>query len=149
MSLPNLWERIKSKTKLNESSSDISFDEDGEVIKFPWIRKFFLTLLIIMVGLLGFGVGKMSNLNQNTPIKIEYSDLDNNQDTRNKTQTISNNQNPNTQTNANIVTVSSKGTRYYYSWCKNTISERNKVSFASAILAEKAGYTLATNCSPR
>ena len=73
-------------------------------------------------------------------------DFDKTQNTGTKSQMEPSVQNTN---NANAVTVSSKGTRYYYSWCKNTISEKNKVSFASAILAEKAGYTLATNCSPR
>lgn len=135
MSLQEYWGKIKPE-------GEIHFDEEGQPIKFPLIRKIWLTLLIILVGLLGFGLGKLSNLSQNEGITIEYQDLDESQSLKTENSKIENSV-------AETVTVSSKGTRYYYSWCKNTISEKNKVTFATALLAEKAGYTLATNCKPR
>lgn len=46
------------------------------------------------------------------------------------------------------VTASSKGTRYYYPGCSNTISAKNKISFATASMAEAAGYSLAATCKP-
>jgi hypothetical protein len=51
-----------------------------------------------------------------------------------------------TASSAGSVYASSKGTKYYYPNCKSTILEANKITFASALIAEKAGYTLATNC---
>lgn len=149
MSLQEYWQKIKSRARFKDSNENIHFDEEGEVIQFPLIRKIFLALLIILVGTLGFGLGKLSNLNQNEPIRIDYVNIDNNQETSNKIQTNSNSTNSQLQTTNSSVTASSKGTRYYYSWCKSTVSDKNKVSFASAILAEKAGYTLAANCQPK
>ncbi len=49
------------------------------------------------------------------------------------------------------IIASKSGIRYYFSWCGgvNRISEGNKIYFVSVEEAESAGYTLATNCSPR
>lgn len=152
MSLQEYWRKINPVKKLRlprDDGQEIHFDEEGLPIKFPLIRKIWLSVLIILVGLLGFGLGKLSNLSQNEGITIEYQNIDSQEETRDKIQTNSNPTNSQLQTTNSSVTVSSKGTRYYYPWCKNTISEKNKVTFATALLAEKAGYTLATNCKPR
>lgn len=149
MSLQEYWQKIKSRARFKDSDENIHFDEEGLPVRFPLIRKVFLALLIILIGVLSFGLGKLSNLNQSGEIKIDYVDIDNNQDTSNKIQTNLNSTNSQLQTTNSSVTASSKGTRYYYSWCKSTVSDKNKVSFASAILAEKAGYTLAANCQPK
>jgi hypothetical protein len=49
------------------------------------------------------------------------------------------------------IVASRSGTRYYFSWCSGAsrISEANKVWFSSVAEAEKAGYSLAINCSAR
>jgi hypothetical protein len=142
MSLQEYWQKINPVKELKlprgeGSQGSISFDENGVPIKFPLVRHVWLSLLIILVGLLGFGLGKLSNMNQSEPIQINMVDID------------SNSTNSQLQTTNSSVTASSKGTRYYYSWCNNTISNKNKVNFATPLLAEKAGYTLATNCQPR
>jgi len=47
------------------------------------------------------------------------------------------------------VVASKNGTKYYFSWCSgiSRISVANKVTFSSAKEAEKAGYTIAANCT--
>ena len=49
------------------------------------------------------------------------------------------------------VVASKKGTKYHYLSCPGAkaIKEENKVFFASAMLAEQAGLTLAGNCRSR
>lgn len=46
------------------------------------------------------------------------------------------------------VVASKSGERYHYSWCPGAgqIKEANRITFASAALAEAAGYTRAANC---
>lgn len=44
-------------------------------------------------------------------------------------------------------TASKNGTKYYPKGCPNRIKEENKIYFATPADAEKAGYSLAKNCS--
>ena len=55
---------------------------------------------------------------------------------------------PVTATSSGEVVASKSGTKYYFLSCAGAdrISEVNKTRFASAQLAEHAGYTLAVNC---
>jgi hypothetical protein len=48
------------------------------------------------------------------------------------------------------VVASKSGTKYHYLWCSGAqrISEQNKIVFDNKDLAERAGYTLASNCNP-
>lgn len=43
--------------------------------------------------------------------------------------------------------ASKNGTKYYPKGCPNRIKEENKIYFATPADAEKAGYSLAKNCS--
>lgn len=111
-----------------------SFDKDGEVVRFSWVKRFFVSLVIILVGLLSFGIGRLSGqagqgssqpeiqISQGTPVASAGS-----------------------ATSGSIV-ASANGTKYYYPGCTNNISEKNKVFFTTAAEAEAAGYTLALNC---
>jgi len=49
-----------------------------------------------------------------------------------------------------VASKSSTGKKYHYIWCSGykTIKPANQIWFASAQLAESAGYTLAGNCKP-
>jgi len=121
------------------------FDNRGEVVKFPLVKRFFLSLVIILVALLAFGLGRLSGQGVHSGVSIDYDpNFLEASSTPERAQTA--------QTSAVIeatvgqVTASSKGTKYYYSTCKNTISAANKITFTSASEAEKAGYTLAANC---
>lgn len=52
---------------------------------------------------------------------------------------------------AAAIVASKKGTKYHFSWCPGakTISEANKIFFASVADAEKAGYSKAANCKDK
>src|SRR5262245_12530579 len=104
------------------------FDKDGEVVRFPWLKKLFLTLVIILVAFLAFVVGRLTG-HGGGDVVINTSAVE----------LVSE---PKTDS-PGAVFASSQGTRYYYSDCRNTISEKNKISFASSAMAEAAGYTLA------
>jgi hypothetical protein len=119
-----------------------SFDKEGEVVRFPSIQRYFLTILIILVALVSFGVGRLTG-EKGGEVSINYDPSLLEAPTQaasviGSTGVVS----------AGQVTASSQGTRYYLSHCKNTISEKNRVTFANAALAESAGYTLAATCKP-
>ncbi|MSR87820.1 MAG: hypothetical protein EXS69_01470 [Candidatus Zambryskibacteria bacterium] len=117
-------------------TEEVSFDEEGHIERFPWLKKLFLSLVIILVAGLSFGIGRLTGVGKSEPIQIEYN------------QEISNFQSP--ISNQASVYASSKGERYYYANCSglSRVSEANKVNFATAAIAEARGYTLASNCSP-
>ncbi len=121
----------------------VDFDKEGQVVRSSHIQKVFLTLLIILVALLSYGLGRLSTEANREPIKLEYG----------QTATVLNSKeilppNPILSSGGGVY-ASSKGKKYYYPWCKSTVSEANKVTFTSPSMAESAGYTLASNCSPR
>lgn len=116
------------------------FDKDGEVLKYPRLRPYFLTIIIILISLLSFGVGRLTG-DSREGVEINYDPKILSGESLTPTVKES--------TPSGSVTASSQGTRYYFSHCGNNISEKNKVTFATPLLAEKAGYTLALNCSPR
>jgi hypothetical protein len=139
----------------------VSFDNTGKAL--PKGRgketfgRVFLALVILLVGLLGFGVGKLSQSSTRPPVKIEYdpniiSAMSGTKDSAsviNATQATTSipiPANTTTEAQSGSVYASSKGTKYYYPNCKSAVSAANKVTFTSASLAEKAGYTLASGC---
>lgn len=130
------------------------FDKDGEAVRFPLLRRFYLALVVILVALLAFGIGRLSGQGSRTEgVSIEYdpSLLVGSSNPSAAAQAIpTGNSAAAIQASAPAqtgqVTASSKGTKYYYSTCKSTVSAANKITFTSASDAEKAGYTLAANC---
>jgi hypothetical protein len=96
-------------------------------------------IIIILVGLGSFGLGRLSKNGQNeqTGVNIEYPDqeanvirsLENNLDSKN-------------------FFASKKGSKYYSASCSagKTIKEENKIYFKDSFEAEKAGYELSDSC---
>ncbi|MFC1801955.1 hypothetical protein ACFLY7_00735 [Patescibacteria group bacterium] len=99
----------------------------------------FIILLIILVAIISFGLGKLSQIEQmRGELKIKYLEsgevgLDN---LSNKTKQLSQ------------LVASKKGSKYFLPWCSSaqTIKENNKVWFSSKEEAEGKGYTPAKNC---
>jgi hypothetical protein len=119
------------------------FDNRGEVEKHPSFKRYFLAMVIILVALLAFGVGRLTGSERpgvSIDIDKEFLAQDGQGGAGNTAIAGA---------SAGQVTASSQGTRYYYSHCGNSISEKNRVVFATASLAETAGYTLAKNCVPK
>lgn len=141
MSLHEILSKIKPQT----GPETISFNEDGEVEKGQFIKKFFLSLIIIMVASLSFGIGRLtSRSGGGEPVKIEYDPSL----SSGKAEAIKPVISPNSSPNSSYVTASSKGTKYYYENCSgiSRISEANKITFPSAMAAEASGYSLASGC---
>jgi hypothetical protein len=121
-------------------TEEFHFDNRGEVVRFPHLRKYFLTLVILLVAALAFGIGRLTG-EKGTGVSINYNP------TLLASPVVAVGPSPSpVAPSAGQVYASSKGSRYYYMNCKSTIVEKNKVTFASAIMAESAGYTLATGC---
>ncbi len=125
----------------------VSYDKDGHIERFPLFRKLFLSLIIILVALLSFGIGRLSVTGDREPIKIEYDP------------TLTESSTPSVSQTANVinaignteVVASKNSSKYHYPYCAGAkqIKEENKIVFASPSAAEASGFTLAANCSPR
>ncbi|OHA88971.1 MAG: hypothetical protein A3C70_00475 [Candidatus Zambryskibacteria bacterium RIFCSPHIGHO2_02_FULL_43_14] len=128
----------------------VSYDKDGHIERFPLFRKLFLSLVIILVALLSFGIGQLSVTGDREPIKIEYD-----QSLTEQTATVVNAVQavpaPRNSIQQSEVVVSKNSTKYHYSHCSGAkqIKEENKIIFATPTAAEAAGYTLAANCKPK
>lgn len=120
-----------------------------------------VSLIIILVGFLTYGVGKLTTLkSQNNEVKIIYPEGGAVKGV--STSTVPNNTKiqitPTTQAQKNIssqsedtssvVVASKSGTKYHYPWCSGAkrISPANLVTYASIDDARKAGLTPAANC---
>lgn len=134
----------------------VNFDKDGRIVSLrPW-RRLFVPLIVILVGLLGFGVGRLTEKSQESGIKIEYdpalSQLMNGgaPSTRATASAIESAKAVNTPGDQSVV-ASKNGTKYHYLHCAGAkqIKEENRISFNSAAEAEASGYTLALNCQER
>lgn len=132
----------------------VSFDNSGQMVRFSFVRKFFLALVIVLVALLAFGIGRLSVEGKREPVRIVNNSqfpISNLQSSSNETMSNENSLKIANSQIENLASVyaSSKGTKYYYSYCKSTVSEKNKVIFTTAKMAESAGYTLSATCKPR
>lgn len=120
--------------------------------------RFFITAVIILVGISAFGLGRLSKINsERRGISIEapsqttgVADVKNKEvdgvfeafNNKNRASVVSASQ------NSGQVVASKNGTKYYFPWCggvKN-ISEKNLIYFPSIQKARLAGYTPAANC---
>lgn len=124
-------------------TEEFHFDNRGEVVKYPWLRRYFLTSVILLVALLSFGVGRLTGEDRpGVAINLDQELIAEDNGVLEPIGSLGEG-----SLGLLSVTASSQGSRYYYSHCGNNISEKNLITFASANLAEAAGYTLAKNCS--
>src|SRR3989344_5292614 len=68
MSLQDIWEKIKPQSQVEV----VALNENGEIESFPLFRKLFLSITIILVVSLSFGIGRLSVVGKREPIRIEY-----------------------------------------------------------------------------
>lgn len=110
-----------------------------------------VSLIIVFVGFSSFGLGRYS-VQSGVPsdqVTFEYRNEDSQiskAPTTRKTDTTDLSDKT-TGSSAEVV-ASKNGTKYYLPWCGSAqkIAEKNKVFFASALEAERAGYEKASNC---
>lgn len=119
--------------------------------------EWFWFVMIALVGLLGFGLGRLSRLEEaRPPISIQ---------TETATPIVSalpSSKKPVSVAAVSVVApsapaqvspisaervyASKTGKRYYYSWCKSRVKEENKVWFGNADQAKAKGLTLGVGC---
>lgn len=105
-------------------------------------------LIIALVGVAGFGLGRLSALEKGrTPVEILSSQGGVSAASvgefggKNGEETVA-------QTSGGLLVGSKNSNKYHFPWCPGAqrISEANKVWFSSKEEAAKAGYTPASNC---
>ncbi len=109
-------------------------------------KEIFIIAVIVLVGLLGFGLGRLSVVEEKPePVTIEYSDHPTVVANVSK---ISPQEGSSTPSSTASFVASRNGTRYYLSTCSAAmrIKANNRISFATAAEAERAGYKPAANC---
>lgn len=124
--IANLCKRAKEWLKTNEKSAR------------PVGGDLFLAAVVILVAAISFGLGRLSKIREEkTPITIEQPPT--------TYDVVGNMSVDNTD---KIFVASKNGKKYYYAWCDSAkiIKEQNRVWFATAEEARKAGYDPAANC---
>ena len=102
----------------------------------------FIILLILLVGFGGFGLGRLSKIEEGkTPVKIQDG-----VEVRFQQKVLKTDFNiPDSQ---GQYVASVKGSKYHFPWCSGAqrIKEENKIWFPTKKSAEQAGFTPAKNC---
>ncbi len=115
----------------------------------PMENDFILIIVIILVALISFGLGRLSKIRENKiPITIEnaISNISSASDASGVLPDVARSVGKN---NSEKLYVASKsGTKYHYPWCAGAVNikEENKIWFSSKEEAEKSGYSPASNC---
>lgn len=130
-------------------------------------RDVFIAAVVFLVGLTGFGLGRLSVVfPAKTPLTIHSDKRPLNATTDPEEKEIKKLENSalistsvisietegkktkNVSSGVPFKLVASKnGATYYFPWCANIIKEENKVYFESEESAKAAGYRLAKNCN--
>ena len=95
-----------------------------------------LAIIIILVGLISFGLGRISKIEEGrVPVKIDIA-------TTTKPDFVV------SSTGEKVFVASKNGTKYHYIWCPGaqSIKEENKIYFSTKEEAERSGYQPASNC---
>ena len=101
----------------------------------------FIGAIIIFVGLLSFGLGRLSVPLEESAVRVLSSDVE-------SVAGIDESLSASVILSQNKYVASKRGTKYHAPWCSGAqrIKDANKIWFASKIEAEKAGYSPAANC---
>lgn len=110
----------------------------------PYENDVIVVLVILFVGLIAFGLGRLSALSERkAPITVE--NLTGAVLARTDFQLSISDINSNIE---KLFVASKNGSKYHYPWCSGAkrMKEENKIWFATKEEAEKAGYAPAANC---
>lgn len=112
-----------------------------------------VVIIVILVGLGSFELGRLSKENQPQGIKIQYPDTNQDRGIIQAANTILGSTSLPAANNVNSSEknffASSRGSKYYTISCTagKTIKQENRVWFATGEEAERAGYTLSSSCN--
>ncbi|MFA6353847.1 MAG: hypothetical protein WCW93_02860 [Candidatus Paceibacterota bacterium] len=111
-------------------------------------------IIVILVGLGSFELGRLSKEAGSGGIRIEYGDQVGNAVSATELGNLSpNTKNDSISQNSNSVGktffASSRGSKYYTISCSagKTIKQENRIYFTTGEEAERAGYTLSSSCN--
>ncbi|HNW71900.1 MAG TPA: hypothetical protein PKZ36_03345 [Candidatus Paceibacterota bacterium] len=112
-----------------------------------------VVIIVILVGVISFFLGRLSYTNPQKGLKIEYTDqeasvvssFENPESNLKLTPSIENRAN---NEGSGKYFASKMGHKYYPTGCSagKTIKQENRIYFSSASEAEKAGFTLSASC---
>jgi hypothetical protein len=151
MNIHDIVDRIKpqlAKVSQKEPLSNVeivSYEDESSKGKHSIWEHLFLATTIILLAILSFGLGRLS-VSGRAGVSIEYDPSLGSamKEVSGGAQAIQA-----ASTSSTEVVASNRGSKYYFEYCSNTISEKNKIKFTTPSLAEAAGYTLAANCKAR
>lgn len=114
----------------------------------PYETDLVISLTIILVAFLSFGLGRLSKIEENKiPITIENigASVLRAQSTQSLSKTP---QFGDLVSKLGTIVASKNGTKYHFPWCSGAlrIKDENKIWFESEDEAKKAGYGPASNC---
>ena len=116
-----------------------------------------IVIIVILVGLGSFELGRLSKENSSSGLKIEYPSQEQSIDQAGNAISAT----ENTKTPSIIPTIqnsnsagktffaSSRGSKYYTTSCSagKTIKQENRIYFTTGEEAQQAGYTLSSSCN--
>jgi hypothetical protein len=162
MNVQDILYKIKSRMAVRapQGGETVSFDEQGHIRGSKTKNFLFWGMVLVLVATFFFGVGRLTAITRRPEVKVTFDptlagltliEASSTQGSSKNVQTINNATVINSAVSKKdgSVFASSKGKKYYYTGCKSTIVEKNKITFASKELAESAGYTLAVTCKPK
>ena len=150
---------INQESKLGNTPQDKVIEEEfdivpiGEKPKKSLKSHIFNISLVLLVSLASFGLGRLTIYEERrVPVEIKFSQAQSNilqapSETAFETGEVRGVSTAGTEVGGEVV-ASKTGKKYHYPWCAGAkqISDKNKITFASAEEARKAGYTPAANC---
>ena len=145
MSIYDSKEKINPVKGREGSQRPSAFNGVKQFLESEKGKDILIVIIVILVGLGSFELGRLSKESSSSGIKIEYTDPAAEQAA---SPILSQNfANSTVSTDKNFF-ASNKGTRYYSLGCSGgkTIKQENRVYFATADEAERAGYTISSSC---
>ena len=140
MSIRDIAQKIKLFSS-NQIVPVISRIKTGLEIK----EDIFIVLTIILIGLAGFGLGKLSALEKGQArVAIKPANFA----ATGSSFVASSSSSAPAEGSPGLLVASQNGTKYHFPWCAGVaqIAEKNKIWFNSYEAAQAAGYTAASNC---
>ena len=99
------------------------------------LHSILVVIIMVSVAIASFSIGRLSVQKEESRAEVAYPEeiVQRAQASLKETKTV---------------VASSRGSKYHYPWCPGAISmsEKNKIEFASIEAARNAGYTPAANC---
>ena len=109
-----------------------------------------IILIVILVGICSFFLGRLSNQSSNDGLKIEYNGLEANalDSFASNTPNLAQNTSLDKTSNKGNYFASKKGKKFYSVTCSagKTIKQENRIYFSSTTEATNAGYELSSSC---